>query len=112
MKKTMVLVLVLVMLCVGMAQAAEWTNGLSPSKPYPGVPEVDLNEIMGYMMFYPSVNMPKEYACQRLFIYLPREDVRAGKGTLYLVDLDSNQQIWSTTMNNTTAVRQRPITDA
>ena len=112
MKKLMVWSLVLVLMCAGLAQAAEWSDGRSPSQPYVGVPEVNLNEIMGYMMFYPSAKMTKDYACQRLFIYLPREDVKAGKGTLYLVDQDANQQVWSTTMNNTAAVRQRPITDA
>ena len=111
MKKMMVWALLLVMLCVGMAQAAEWTEGRSPSQPSAGVSEVDLNEIMGYMMFYPSTKMPKDYGCQRVFIYLPREDVKAGKGTLYLVDLDNNEQVWSTSMDNSEAVRQRPITD-
>ena len=111
MKRLMVFVLVVLMLCAGMAQAAEWRDGLSASQPYVGVRPVDLNEHLGYMMFYPSANMKAEYACQRLFIYLPREDVRAGSGMLYLCSVEDNQQIWSTAMNNTAVVEQRAITE-
>ena len=111
MKRLMVLVLVVVMLCAGMAQAAEWRDGLSASQPYVGVRPVNLSEHMGYMMFYPSANMAAEYACQRLFIYLPREDVHAGTGMLYLCSVEDNKQIWSTPMNNAAAVEQREITE-
>ena len=110
MKRLMVLVLVVLIACAGMAQAAEWREGLSPSKPYVGVREIDLKEHLGYMMFYPSASMHAENACQRLFIYLPREDVKAGTGTLYLCT-EEDGQIWSTVMNNTATVLQREITE-
>ena len=111
MKRLMVLVLVVLMLCAGMAQAAEWREGLSPSQPYVGVRPVDLDEHMGYMMFYPSAKMQAENACQRLFIYLPREDVKVGNGTLYLCVEGESTPIWSTVMTNAEAVEQREITE-
>ena len=110
MKKLLVMALVVLMLCGCMAQAAEWRDGLGPNKPYVGSPEINLDEHMGYMMFYPSASMKAQNACQRLFIYLPREDVQAGAGNLYLCT-EADGQIWSTPMNNTYAVEQRNITE-
>lgn len=117
MKKAIALVLALIM-CMGVAQAAQWEEGTSPSQPYPGVPEIKLDEQMGYMMFYPTdkaqmgVKMGIETACQRLYIYLPREDVKAGDATFYLCsEAVKRGEIWKTAMSNTEAVTQRPITE-
>ena len=111
MKRILVLVLVAMMLCASMAQAAEWTNGRSPSQPYEGQPPVNLDEEFGYLMFYPNKGMAAQNSCQKLFIYLPREDVKAGSATFYLVSLDDNKEIWRTAMDNTDAVTMRPITE-
>lgn len=115
MKKAIALVMAL-MLCAGIAQAAEWEEGTSPGQPYPNMPEINLDEQMGYMMFYPTeksgqgAKMGIESACQRLYIYLPREDVKAGDGTLYLCSEEVKRgEIWKTSMNDTAAVTQRAI---
>ena len=68
------------------ASAAEWKDGRSPAQPYAGVPEVDLSQTMGYIMLYPRAKMPVEHFCDVLEIYLPREDVERGEGTLRLYD--------------------------
>ena len=112
MKRILVLVLVAMMLCVGMAQAAEWTEGRSPSKPYVNQPEVNLDEMFGYLMFYPNKGMAAQNSCQKLFIYTPRGDVKVGEGTFYLISVEENAKIWETKMNDETAVTQRPITEA
>lgn len=64
--------------------AAEWGEGLSPSKPYSGVPEVNLEETMGYIMLYPRTKMPGDHFCDVLEMYLPREDIVRGSGELRL----------------------------
>ena len=111
MKKWIAIVMVVLMLCAGMAQAAEWGAGKGPSKPYSNIPEVNLDENIGYMFFYPSASMPVQYACQRLFIYLPREDIKAGEGTLHLY-AQGDGEVWSTVMSNPVAVTKRSITEA
>lgn len=108
MKKIAVLVLAMLLLSTGMAESIEWREGLSPSKPYDGVAEIDLSKQMGYMMFYPSADMKIENACQRLYIYLPREDVEIGEGTFYLCT-ESDGVVFKTEMGNADAVSQRAI---
>lgn len=110
MKRITVWILVMLLMCAGVAQAAEWPEGMSPSKPYRNEPEIDLSEKLGYMMFDPDIGLPAEHACQRLYIYLPREDVHAGDGTFYLLT-EEDGEIWSTAMNNTEAVAQRAISE-
>ena len=75
--------LVLLLACAG-ASAAEWPEGRSAAKPYSNVPEVKLDETLGYIMLYPSDKLPSALFCNSLEIYLPREDVTVGKGTLTL----------------------------
>ena len=111
MKRIAAWILVALLLCTGVAQAAEWAEGLSPSMPYKDMPEVNLEEKLGYMMFFPRVGNAVENACDRLYIYLPREDVTAGEGTFYLLN-EQDGLIWSTAMNNTEAIRQRSINEA
>lgn len=110
MKKWIAVILAMVLLCAGMAQAAVWADGKGPSKPYSNVPEVNLNQNIGYMMFYPSAFLPVQHACQRLFIYLPREDVKAGDGMIYLYTQEDGE-VWSSVMNNVVSITQRPITE-
>lgn len=89
-----------------------WREGMSPAKPYEGVPEVDLTERLGYMLFYPTDRNPAENACQELCLYLPREDVKAGEGKLYLGAEGEKGALWSTPMNDADAVVERPMTES
>ena len=102
MKKVISLLLALSMLCVGSALAAEW----QPGKPNEGVPEVDLTQKLGYMMFSPNSVLTVDTACQRLYVYLPRTDVEAGEGSLHVYG--SAGEIWSTPMASE-AVTLRPM---
>lgn len=106
-----IIALALALLLLAGTAAAEWPEGMSPAKPYEGVPEVDLQEQMGYMMFYPRDGISAGSSCQRLYIYLPREDVKAGDGTLYLFT-EKGDEVWSTAMNDTEAITVRSINDA
>ena len=111
MKRLIAVVLAMLMLCACAAQAAEWADGTSPSQPYSNQPAMDLTKNIGYMMFYPNSIATVETACQRLFIYMPREDVEAGDGTLSLYT-EKGGKVWSTEMDDTEAITQRPITEA
>lgn len=111
MKRIIAWTLAMLLLVTGTAMAAEWEEGLSPNKPYTDVPEIDLETRVGYMMFYPQEKTPVENACQRLYIYLPREDVTAGEGTLHLFTKEDGE-VWSVAMNNTEAITQRIINEA
>ena len=111
MKRIIAWALVMVLAMTGTAMAAEWEEGLGPNKPYTGEPEIDLETKLGYVMFYPQTDAPVENACQRLYIYLPREDVTAGDGTLYLFT-DEDGEIWSVAMNDAEAILQRSINEA
>lgn len=83
MKKLFVVFLAVLMLC-SVAYAATWADGLSPQKPYSGTPEVDFNETIGYMMFFPVNGSNVDVRVDTLTIYMPREDVNIAEGTLYL----------------------------
>ena len=111
MKRAIAAALAALLLCAGMAQAAEWADGRSPGKPYVDVPEVNLDENIGYMMFYPNASVRVQYACQRLLIYLPREDVKAGDGVL-TVSAQKGGKVWSTAMSDETTISQRPISES
>ena len=111
MKRIAAWILVALLLCSGVAQAAEWADGLSPSKPYENEPEINLEETLGYMMFFPKAGNAAQAACDRLYIYLPREDVKAGEGTFYLLN-EQDGVIWSTAMNDADAITQRSIDEA
>ena len=110
MKRTMAMLLTMLMLCTGTALAAQWREGTGPSKPYLIVPEVNLEKAIGYMMFFPSAHMRIEHACRQLILYLPREDVKVGDGTFYLRDEKGNA-VWQTPMDDAQTVRQREITE-
>ena len=89
--------------------ASGWENGLSASQPYAGVPEVDLNETMGYIMLYPREKMPAEGYCGTLEIYLPREDIQAGSGKLTVFDRDG--EYTSVDFSDPSAVSIRSLTE-
>ena len=92
MKKLFALLLVCAMCLGSTAIAAEWGEGLSPSKPYQGVPEVNLSEKFGYWVFYPSQlqngKMYASYFCDVLEVYMPDTGVQIGQGSVTLWDAD------------------------
>ena len=98
------------LLSVGAARASEWREGLGPWQPYTAMPQVDLTEEVGYMMFYPNRGMPATTFCQTLFIYLPREDVKAGEGTLQL-NTAKKSAVLTVAMNDAEVVRQRAMSE-
>ena len=109
MKRIVACALVMLALCMGTA-AAEWMEGTSPSRPYAGVPEVNLDDQLGYMMFYPSEWLPAESACRKLYIYLPRTDVKAGNGAFSLITSEGDE-VFSASMDDPDAVAQRDISE-
>lgn len=109
--KRLIALTILCVLCLGTALATEWPEGLGPGKPYSTVPEINLDEKLGYMMFYPSEDMPVTGVCRTLRLYLPREDVRIGDGTLKLCT-DKNGAIQTIDMSDETLIQLRPMTEA
>ena len=97
------------LLCVTTAYAAEWGEGLSAAKPYTGVPEVNLEESMGYIMLYPRTKMPAAEFCDVLEIYLPREDIALGEGKLTLCD--ENGEVETISFAESDRVELRPLED-
>ena len=93
MKRWIALMLLVVMMVPTAAMAASWEDGRSPSKPYVGVPEVDLDKTLGYMMFYPNSKMAAEHFCNKLMVYLPRTDAQAGKGRLYFCSEENGEEL-------------------
>lgn len=85
MKRLFALVLI-GLLCVTSAFAAEWGEGLGPDQPLPGVRKLDLNKEMGYSYTYPRPGLEAPYFCNVLEIYLPREDIVLGDGHAHLYD--------------------------
>ena len=109
--KRLILFLMLLMLCAASAQAAEWPEGRSPAKPYEGVPEVDLSDTMGYIMLAPRGKVPAEHFCDRLEMYLPREDVNQGGGSLRLYAAADGQLVEEISFQDPRAVIRRPLTE-
>ena len=89
--------------------AAEWKEGLGPAKPYSGVPEIDLSTNMGYLMTYPRDKMPASHFCDRIEMYLPREDITRGTGKVQL--FDENGEVFSTDFSNSEDVVIRPLSE-
>ena len=91
-------------------EAAEWGEGLSPAKPYSGVPEVNLQETMGYIMLYPRAKMPGETFCDVVELYLPREDIVRGSGELRLYSAE-DELISTSHFENEEEVEIRALTE-
>ena len=90
--KRWITVLLALALLTSTALASEWKDGRSPAKPYAGLPEVNLEETLGYIMFYPNSKMSYPHNCRALQVYLPRRDVVAGSGTLYLCSEENGEE--------------------
>lgn len=86
MKKLTALILVC-LLCVATAYAGEWPEGLSSAKPMPGVPEVKLDETIGYYFPTPKPGgLEARLFCDVLEFWMPREDIVLGDGHAHLCD--------------------------
>ena len=109
MKKLVALILVC-MLCAATGYAAEWVEGRSASQPYAGVPEVKLDKTMGYIMLFPRTKMPAERFCDILEIYLPREDLALGEGSLTL--FDENGEVAKLSFADADSVELRPLEES
>lgn len=86
MKKLIALLMVCMMLLGSAALAAEWPEGRSPSKPFAGKPEIDLESSPGYIVLYPRTNLSAKYFCDEVRMYLPREDVKLGEGFVHVYE--------------------------
>jgi len=87
MKKLVALILVC-LLCMTTALAAEWPEGTSPAKPTKLKPEVDLNKTVGYWLPFPRKGLPAEEFCDVLELYMPNPDIKLGQGTATLWTAD------------------------
>lgn len=108
MKRIVALAMMIALLAIGaqMAVAEEWNS----AQPYAGVPEIDLTTQLGYMVFYPNDVVTVEGVCDQLFIYLPRTDVTAGEGQLF-VFTEEDGEVWRARMNDADCVQVRPLND-
>ena len=108
MKKCIVLILAMIMICTT-AFAAGWSQGLGPEKPYTGTPKINFNENIGYMMLHPVPGSAVTPGTDTLRIFMPREDVLTGAGTLYLYT-DRVQEPEELPVNAETMIA-RPMTE-
>lgn len=106
MKKFIAIFLILLMV-TATASAAEWEAGLGPNRPYENMPEIDFEQNIGYMFFHPNTAMSVA-GSNMLLIYMPREDVKAGAGTLTLFSSDEGEE-FSVSMDDTAYVIQRTM---
>lgn len=108
--KRLIAVLTIAMLCLGVAQAAEWEDGTSAAQPYPGVPAANLEKQMGYMLTWPQKGAEGEKYCDTLHIYLPREDVALGSGVLRL--MGEAGEVCAVGFDDASRVRLSPLDEA
>ena len=87
MKRLVALILVCI-ICMTTAYAAEWAEGLSPAKPSNLKPEVDLTQTVGYWLMYPRAGLTADRFCDVLEIYMPNPDIQLGEGTATLWNAD------------------------
>ena len=87
MKKLIALILVC-LICLTSAYAAEWREGLSPEKPSTHMQKVDFKTTLGYFVMWPTPKFPALRFCDVLEMYLPRDDIELGEGKITLYDDD------------------------
>ena len=105
--KKFIAVFLILLLVAASASAAEWEEGFGPNNPYEGMPEIDFEKNIGYMMFHPNSAMSVS-GTNVLFIYMPREDVTVGEGTLTLYSTDLGEE-FSVSMNDADHVLRRAM---
>lgn len=85
MKKLIALILVC-LVCLTTAYAAEWSDGLSPEQPMHNFEKVNFKNTLGYFMMWPTQKFPALRFCDVLEMYLPRNDLELGEGKITLCD--------------------------
>ena len=86
--KKLIAVILVCLVCLTTALAAEWPEGTSPAKPMKLKPEVDLDKSVGYWLLFPRKGLPAEIFCDVLELYLPNPDIQLGQGTATLWNAD------------------------
>ena len=109
--KKLIAILLACLLLAASAYAAEWGDGLSPAHPYSGVPEVDLNQTIGYIWVFPRTKVPAKTFCDVLTIYLPRDDIKLNAGTLTVHNAADDSVVGTYDFTDGDHVELRPITD-
>lgn len=103
-------ILIAFILCMDTAHAAQWPDGTSPAQPCADKPEVDLETTMGYMLMAPGAKNPAQTYCDTLYIYLPRQDVALGGGSLRVND--KGGVVTEVRFDDAQRVKLEPIDDA
>ena len=114
MKKWAAVIMIVALMITTSAQAAQWPEGRSAAQPYAGTPPVNLDETMGYILLYPRPKMPAQGFCDRLQIYLPREDVVLARGALRLMKTNESgaaEEVASIDFSDADSVLLRPMTE-
>lgn len=112
MTKRLIALCMVLLLFATSASAAEWGEGLGPNHPSSQVPEVDLTQTIGYMVFHPNSKMSVSSG-KTLFVYLPREDVKANgeRHELVLRSADQGEE-FRIAFNDTEYVTKRPMIES
>lgn len=113
MKRLIALCLALLLLFSATA-LADWAEGLGPNKPYNNVREVDFEQTLGYMIFYPNGITPETYT-KTLFIYLPRDDIsinRENGATVTVRSSNPDVETVTVALSDPDAVRIRALVNS
>ena len=114
MKKWAAVIMIVALMITTSAQAAQWPEGRSAAQPYAGTPPVNLDETMGYILLYPRPKMPAHGFCDRLQIYLPREDIVLARGALRLMKTNESggaEEVASIDFSDAESVLLRSMTE-
>ena len=116
MKKLIALILVC-LLCLTSAYAAEWGEGLSPAKPTTHSKEADFSKSLGHLIAWPRYEeghpertVPALRFCDVLEMYMPRDDIALGEGKITLCD--SNGVIAEMDCSDPAQVELRPLEES
>lgn len=114
MKRWAAVIMILALMITGTAQAVQWPEGRSAAQPYAGTPPLDLDKTMGYIVLSPRPKMPAQYFCDRLYMFLPRDDVELARGAVRVMRENAGgraEEIVSMDFSDTANVRLRPMTE-
>ena len=108
--KKLIAVILVCLVCLTTALAAEWPEGTSPAKPTKLKPEVDLNKTVGYWLEFPRKGLPAEIFCDVLELYMPNPDIKLGEGTATL--WDANGEVCVIDFTNPAQVELRDLEES
>ena len=114
MKKWAAIILMIGFMASACAQAAQWPEGRSAAQPYAGTPPVDLEKTIGYIILYPRLKMVARNFCDKLVLFLPREDVELSHGLLRLMKSSEDaapEEIAAIDFSDPDSVTLRPMTE-